>query len=362
MSDAPARVESAEAAAGRPAPTRTNRAVWVERLRIPLLIVVPILVFLLSLTLGRYHVSLGEIFTVFGNKLHLTDATVPDEIYTVILGVRLPRIAVAMLIGAGLSLSGGAYQGMFRNPLVSPDILGASAGAGFGAALGIMLSKSVIATQFLALGFGLGAVLLTYFLAGRIRRGDPTLFLVLTGILVGTVFTSLISILKVLADPYEKMPAITFWLLGSLASVNSKDLLILAIPMVIGGGAVMIVRWHLNPLSFGEEEAQAMGTETAKLRAIIIGGCTLMTASAVAIAGIIGWVGLIIPHAARGIVGPDYGRLLPVTAVIGSVYLLLIDDIARLAGPLELPIGILTSLIGAPFFLLLLTRTRRAWS
>ena len=362
MSDGPTKVESAEGAPVRPVHTRTKAGVWADRLRVPLLIVVPILVFLLSLTLGRYHVSLGELFTVFGHKLGLTSATVSDEVYTVVLGVRLPRLFAAMLIGAGLSLSGGAYQGMFRNPLVSPDILGASAGAGFGAALGIMLSKSVVATQLLALCFGLGAVLVTYFLAGRLRRGDPTLFLVLTGILVGTVFTSLISILKVLADPYEKMPAITFWLMGSLASVNNKDLLILAIPMVVGGAAVLAVRWHLNPLSFGEEEAQAMGTETGKLRAVVIGGCTLMTASAVCVAGIIGWVGLIIPHVARGLVGPDYGRLLPVTAVIGAVYLLLVDDIARLAGPLEMPLGILTALIGAPFFIFLLARTRKAWT
>ncbi|MBN1322153.1 MAG: iron ABC transporter permease [Thermoleophilia bacterium] len=332
------------------------------RLRVPALIVVPILVFLLSLTLGRYSVSLGELFTLFGAKLGLTDATVSQEVSTVILNVRLPRIIAAMLIGAGLALSGAAYQGMFRNPLVSSDILGASAGAGFGAALGIMLSKSVIITQFLALGFGLAAVLATYMLAGRLRRGDPTLFLVLTGILVGTVFTSLISILKVLADPSDKLPTITFWLMGSLAAVNRQDILILIGPMLVGGIALLVVRWHLNPLSFGEEEAQAMGSETTKMRIIVIGACTLMTASAVAVAGIVGWVGLIIPHVARGLVGPDYGKLLPVSAVIGGVYLLLIDDVARLAGALEIPLGILTALIGAPFFIFLLARTRRAWT
>ncbi len=332
------------------------------RVRLPALIAVPILVFLLSLTLGRYSVSIGELFTLFGAKLGLTDATVSEEVSTVILNVRLPRIIAAMLIGTGLAMSGAAYQGMFRNPLVSSDILGASAGAGFGAALGIILSKSVIVTQFLALGFGLAAVLITYMLAGRLRRGDPTLFLVLTGILVGTVFTSLISIIKVLADPSDKLPTITFWLMGSLAAVNRQDVLILLGPMLVGGIALMLVRWHLNPLSFGEEEAQAMGSETAKMRIIVIGTCTLMTASAVAIAGIIGWVGLIIPHVARGLVGPDYGKLIPVSAVIGATYLLVIDDIARMAGPLELPLGILTSLIGAPFFILLLARTRRAWT
>jgi len=332
------------------------------RLRTPTLVVLPILVFLLSLTLGRYQVSLGELFTLFGAKLGLADATVSQEVSTVILNVRLPRIIAAMLIGAGLALSGAAYQGMFRNPLVSSDILGASAGAGFGAALGIILSKSVIVTQLLALGFGLAAVLITYMLAGRLRRGDPTLFLVLTGILVGTVFTSLISIIKVLAYPSDKLPTITFWLMGSLAAINRQDILILLGPMLVGGIALLLVRWHLNPLSFGEEEAQAMGSETTKMRIIVIGACTLMTASAVAIAGIIGWVGLIIPHVARGLVGPDYGRLLPVSAVIGAVYLLLIDDIARMAGPLEMPLGILTALIGAPFFIFLLARTRRAWT
>ncbi|MCE5252965.1 MAG: iron ABC transporter permease [Actinomycetia bacterium] len=337
------------------------RAVTV-RLRTPTLVVLPILVFLLSLTLGRYQVSLGELFTLFGARLGLADATVSQEVSTVILNVRLPRIIAAMLIGAGLALSGAAYQGMFRNPLVSSDILGASAGAGFGAALGIILSKSVIVTQLLALGFGLAAVLITYMLAGRLRRGDPTLFLVLTGILVGTVFTSLISIIKVLADPSDKLPTITFWLMGSLAAINRQDILILLGPMLVGGIALLLVRWHLNPLSFGEEEAQAMGSETTKMRIIVIGACTLMTASAVAIAGIIGWVGLIIPHVARGLVGPDYGRLLPVSAVIGAVYLLLIDDIARMAGPLEMPLGILTALIGAPFFIFLLARTRRAWT
>jgi iron complex transport system permease protein len=225
-----------------------------------------------------------------------------------------------------------------------------------------MLSKSVLITQALAVLFGLAAVLSTYMLAGRLRRGDPTLFLVLTGILVGTVFIAFISILKVLADPFDKLPAITFWLMGSLAAVTRQDILLLLGPMLVGGAAVLIVRWHLNPLSFGEEEARAMGAETTKLRMIVIGACTLMTASAVAIAGIIGWVGLVIPHLARGIVGPNYGKLLPVSGVVGAVYLLLVDDLARLAGPLELPLGILTALIGAPFFLFLLARTRRAWT
>jgi iron complex transport system permease protein len=322
----------------------------------------PILAFLFSMCLGRYHVSIHELLTLFAVKLGLSHHAISEEVDTVIFGVRLPRILAGMLIGCGLSMAGASYQGMFRNPLVSPDILGATAGAGFGAALGIMLAKSIIMTELLGLGFGLAAVLATYSLAGRLRRGDPTLFLVLTGILVGTVFTSLISALKYLADPNDKLPAITFWLMGSLSSIDRTDLTILAIPTVIGCTALMLVRWHLNPLSFGEEEAQAMGAETKKLRIIIIGGCTLITAAAVSVAGIVGWVGLVIPHLARGLVGPDYSKLLPVSAVIGAVYLLLVDDVARMASTLELPIGILTALIGAPVFLILLARTRRAWT
>lgn len=344
--------------AAKALPTR----VTLIKLRPAVLVVLPVLAFLLSLALGRYQVSLAELLQLLGAKLGLTDAHVAGSVETVILHVRLPRVVAGMLIGAGLSLAGASYQGMFRNPLVSPDILGASAGAGFGAALGIMLSQSVVATQILALLFGLAAVLITYALAGRLRRGDPTLFLVLTGILVGTVFTALLSLLKVLADPYDKLPAITFWLMGSLAAVNLQDILILLGPMVVGAGALLAVRWHLNPLSFGEEEAQAMGAETAKLRAIVIGGCTLMTASAVSVAGIVGWVGLVMPHLARGLVGPNYGKLLPVSAVLGAVFLVAVDDLARLSGPLELPLGVLTALIGAPFFLFLLARTRRAWT
>lgn len=356
-------IPAIDGAAAQPESGRRVRLIAVAwRLRLPALIALPILAFLFSMSLGRYHVSIHELVVLFAAKLGLSHATIPEEVNTVIFGVRLPRILAGMLIGCGLSTAGASYQGMFRNPLVSPDILGATAGAGFGAALGIMLAKSIVMTELLGLGFGLAAVLATYSLAGRLRRGDPTLFLVLTGILVGTVFTSLISALKYLADPNDKLPAITFWLMGSLSSIDRTDLLILAIPTVIGCTFLMAVRWHLNPLSFGEEEAQAMGAETKKLRIIIIGGCTLITAAAVSVAGIIGWVGLVIPHLARGLVGPDYSKLLPVSAVMGAVYLLLVDDVARMASTLELPIGILTALIGAPVFLFLLARTRRAWA
>lgn len=322
----------------------------------------PIAAFLLSLPLGRYPISIPELIEALLVRLGLMHGTVPDTINTVVFGVRLPRLLTAMLVGGALSLSGAAYQGMFRNPLVSPDILGAAAGAGFGAVLGIMLSKTVVVTQLLAFAFGLGAVLVTYLVAQRLQRGDPTLILVLTGILVGTIFTSLISIMKFLADPYDKLPAITYWLMGSLAAVNRQDLLLLLGPVAVGATVLYLLRWQLTTLSFGEEEARTLGVETGRLRAIVIVAATMMTAAAVATCGMVGWVGLVIPHLARSLVGPDYKVLIPVSLFLGSTFLLLVDDLARVAGTLELPLGVLTALVGAPFFLFLLARSRKGWT
>jgi iron complex transport system permease protein len=266
-----------------------------------------------------------------------------------------------MLVGMALSVSGAAYQGMFRNPLVSPDILGASAGAGFGAALGILLSLNILNIQLLAFGFGSAAVFLVYLISGRIKRGDPTLVLVLTGILIGTVFTSLISIIKFVADPYDKLPAITFWLMGSLASINTTDIAIAVVPILFGGVMLFLLRWRLNTLSFGEEEARTLGVNTGRTRFVIIVSATLMTAAAVSIAGMIGWIGLVVPHLARAVVGPNHKVLIPAAAIMGSTFLLLVDDIARIVTPLELPLGVMTSLIGAPLFIYLLASTRKGW-
>lgn len=337
------------------------RAVRWSGVRVAMVALLPVAAFLISLPLGRYPVSLTELAGAVLARLGLINSTVPDAVNTVLFGVRLPRLLTAMLVGAALSMSGAAYQGMFRNPLVSPDILGAAAGAGFGAVLGIMLAKSVIVTQLLAFGFGLAAVLVTFLVAQRLQRGDPTLVLVLTGILVGTIFTSLISIMKFLADPYDKLPAITYWLMGSLAAVTMQDLLLLLAPVALGGIVLYLMRWQLNTLSFGDEEARTLGVETGKVRTVIIVAATMMTAASVATCGMVGWVGLVIPHLARSLVGPDYKVLLPVSLFLGSTFLLLVDDLARVVGTLELPLGVVTALVGAPWFLFLLARTRKGW-
>jgi iron complex transport system permease protein len=310
-----------------------------------------------SLMLGRYHVPLETWWRV----LQAPELSGIPGI--VLLRVRLPRVLAGILIGAGLSTSGAAYQGLFRNPMVSPDILGASAGAGFGAAAGILFGFGIVGIQCMSFAFGLAAVLLTCAAASRLSRaGDPILTLVLVGILVGSIFTALVSLAKYVADPYSKLPAITFWLMGSLAAIHVRDVQFALAPMLLGLAPLVLLRWNLNVLSFGEEEARALGAATGKLRWIIILCATLLTASAVSVAGMVGWVGLVIPHLARMIVGPDYRVLLPASLLLGGAYMLLVDDLARSIYATEIPLGILTSLVGAPFFLYLLTRSRRGWA
>lgn len=310
-----------------------------------------------SLSLGRYTVPLETWWQLIVSP---QSTGIPGQI---LLQVRLPRVLAGIFIGAGLSAAGAAYQGIFRNPMVSPDILGASAGAGFGAAAAILASFGVVGIQLSSFSFGLIAVGLTCLAASRLKRiGDPVLTLVLVGILVGSVFTALVSLAKYAADPYAKLPAITLWLMGSLSAINPSDLLFALIPIALGLIPLHLLRWNLNVLAFGEEEARALGAETGRLRWIIIFSATLLTASSVAIAGMVGWVGLVIPHLARMIVGPDYRTLMPATMLLGSSYLLLTDDLARSLMANEIPLGIITALIGAPFFLYLMMRSQRGWA
>nr|WP_071522329.1 iron ABC transporter permease [Moorella thermoacetica] len=320
----------------------------------------PLLVFLLSFPLGRYAISPGQLLTILAAKVFPIEPTWPATMETVVFQVRLPRIIAAMLVGASLATAGAAYQGMFKNPLVSPDILGASAGAGFGAALAIYFSLGVVGIQVSSFLFGLLAVGLTWTLSSRIRR-DPILILVLAGILIGTLFSSGTSLIKYVADPYDKLPAITFWLMGSLAAITPRDVWTALVPILAGMLPLYLFRWRLNVLSLGEEEARSLGLDTGRLRLIVILCSTLITAASVAISGMIGWVGLIIPHLARMLVGPNYRELLPAAILIGSAYLLLVDDLARVLTSVEIPLGILTSIIGAPFFLYLLLNARRGW-
>ncbi|KQO74632.1 iron ABC transporter permease [Methylobacterium sp. Leaf88] len=316
----------------------------------------------LALATGRFAVPLGDVVEILGARLVGLPARADPAMQTAILQVRLPRVLAALVVGASLAAAGATYQGLFRNPLVSPDILGVSAGASLGAVLGIFLSLPVAAIQGLAFAGGLGAVAAVYAVGAAVRGQDPVLTLVLAGVAIGAVLGSAIALLKVLADPYNQLPAITYWLLGSLASVTSGD--VVAILPAIGLGLVPLVllRWRMNLMSLGEEEARALGIETRVLRPVLIAAATLVTAASVSVTGVIGWIGLLVPHVARLLVGPDFRRLLPASLVLGAGYLLAVDLVARTIAPIEVPLGILTALIGAPFFLWLLASGRRGWA
>lgn len=347
---------------GEAAPTKTAE----EKGTVPVMPVLNFLLFLtflLSLNLGRYHVPFSQILSAFGTRFFGLPVRCPPTVDSVLFSIRLPRILTAVLVGGALSSSGAAYQGLFRNPMVSPDLLGASAGAGFGAAIAILLSWGTVAVQVSSFIFGLLAVFLTCLFSRAIgKSGGVLLVLVLTGMVVETLFSSLISITKYVADPDSKLPEITFWLMGSLSKVlGMPDVLKLLIPVALGFVPLLLFRWKLNVLSFGEEEARALGVDTKKVGFAVIFSSTLLTAAAVSAGGMVGWVGLVVPHMARMIVGPDYRKLMPVSMLTGGIFLLLTDDIARSALPVEIPLGILTALVGAPFFLILMLKGKKGW-
>jgi len=276
--------------------------------------------------------------------------------------VRGPRVIAAALVGAALAVAGAAFQGLFRNPLVSPDILGASSGAALGAVLSIFFSLGVIAIQGLAFVGGLIAVAAVYLIGSAVRSRDPVLVLVLTGVVIGALLGAGVGLVKYLADPYNQLPAMTFWLLGSLAAVNVTDLVPLLGPVTLGSLMLLVLRWRLNVMSLPDEEARALGVPTGPLRVAIVAAATLVTSASVATAGIIGWVGLVVPHIARTLVGPDFARLVPAAALIGGGFLLMIDTLARTVAAIEIPLGILTALVGTPFFIWLLASVSRTWS
>ena len=280
---------------------------------------------------------------------------------TVILQVRLPRLLMVSLVGASLSISGASFQGILKNPLVSSDILGVAAGAGFGASLGILLMLDPLSIQILALAFAMLAVSLAYGINSIYKRSS-TLILVLCGIIVSSFFSSLVSLMKYVSDPNTTLAAIVFWLLGSFASVTSASVIQYAIPMIIGIVVLLLLRWRINVLSLEDKEAKALGVNVKRDQGIIIFFASLITASAVCVCGLISWVGLIVPHIARMIVGPNNSKVLPASVLIGISYLIIIDDLARTLAPNEISIGILTGTIGAPFFGYLLLRKRVGWS
>jgi iron complex transport system permease protein len=317
---------------------------------------------LLSFTVGRYPAGLGDLFDFVAAKLSGHAPNIAPAAVDVLLNVRGPRVLAAVLVGAALSVAGTAFQGLFRNPLVSPDLLGASSGAALGAVLGIYFSLGVLVIELCAFIGGLLAVGSVYLIGSVMRARDPILVLVLTGVVIGALLGSGVGLVKYVADPYNQLPAMTFWLLGSLAATTGSDLVPLFGPVALGILVLVALRWRMNVMSLPDEEARALGVATGPLRVVIIAAATLVTSASVATAGIIGWVGLVVPHIARTLVGPDFARLLPVAALLGGGFLLTIDTLARTATATEIPLGILTSLIGTPFFIWLLAGMAKTWA
>ena len=315
-----------------------------------------------AFTVGRYPVTLAELADVLLSRVTGRPSAASATVENVVLLVRGPRVLAAVMVGAALAVAGTAFQGLFRNPLVSPDILGASSGAALGAVLGIYFSLGVIGIESLAFVGGLVAVAAVYVIGSLLQARDPILVLVLTGVVVGALLGAGIGLVKYLADPYNQLPAMTFWLLGSLAATTASDLVPLAGPVALGTVVLVALRWRLNVMSLPEDEARTLGVATGPLRITIVVAATLVTSASVATSGIIGWVGLVVPHLARALVGPDFPRLVPTAALLGGGYLLFIDTLARTAAPIEIPLGILTAVIGTPFFIWLLAGMQRTWS
>lgn len=317
--------------------------------------------FFSSFLLGRYPVTPDKVLAILFSKIISMPKSWTDTMETVVLQVRFPRIVAALLVGGALSVSGAAYQSIFKNPLVSPAILGVSAGAGFGAALGMIMYLPWLYVQALAFLFALLAVAIT-FLISRLFGGKSMIVLVLGGMVISALFQALLSVAKYLADPLDTLPAITFWLMGGLSKVSNNDVVFVLFPIIISIIFLYLIRWQVNVLTVGDEEAVALGVNVNLVRMGVVICATLMTAAAVSISGIIGWVGLLVPHMARMIVGPNFQLLLPASLLMGSGYLLLVDNIGRNAGVVEIPLGILTAIIGAPFFVFLLSKVRKGWS
>lgn len=314
---------------------------------------------LAAFAMGKFPVSPSELLTSILAKLGGGASPLSASVEAVIWRIRLPRVAAAAMVGGALGVAGAAFQGMFRNPLVSPDILGVSAGAGLGASLGILLSLPLAMVSGLAFGGGLLAVAIVMLIARRVGDHDPVLVLVLAGVAVGALLGAGISLVKLLADPSVQLPAITFWLLGGLNAVTVRDLPFTAPALLLGLVPMMLWRWRINLLSLPDDEAAALGVNVHRLRLAVVAAATLMTSAAVALSGIVGWVGLVVPHVARLLVGPEFSRLMPMSLLLGAAFVIVADTFARTLAPIELPLSVLTAAVGAPFFLWLLGRSRR---
>jgi iron complex transport system permease protein len=316
----------------------------------------------MSFALGSFPLAPREVARVLWFAVAGGDSGVGDNARAVVLEIRGPRIAAALAVGAALGIAGAAYQNVFRNPLVSPDILGVSSGCALGAVLGILAGLPAAGVQGLAFAGGLAAVALVLAIGSLVRGHDRVLTLVLSGVVVGSLFAAGVAFLKAIADPFNQLPAITFWLLGSFSGALPKDVAIAIALMVAGVAPLALIRWRVNLLALPDDEARALGIDVGRLRLIVIAAATLATAAAVAVAGVIGWVGLVVPHAARILAGPGFARVLPLSAILGAGFLLLVDTLCRTLIPGELPPGVVTAIVGTPAFIALLAASPRAAS
>ncbi len=309
----------------------------------------------LSFLLGRYPIAPKELFGILYARISPAAPAADETMATVLFNIRLPRILLACIVGCAIAAAGACYQGVFRNPMASPDLLGASQGAAFGAALAILLKASSRGITLAAFCASLLTVAMVLFVGQR-APGKKTVNLILAGVMVSSLFSAGTSFIKLVADPSNDLPAITYWLMGSLSGAKLQDLSFVIFPMLLGLLPLFLLRWRINILTLGDDEARAMGVQPKRMRLIVILCSTLVTAAAVSVSGLIGWVGLVIPHLCRKLVGNNYKYLLPASMLGGAFFLLLVDNISRNLLAVEIPIGILTAFVGAPFFLYLITR------
>ena len=323
--------------------------------RVCLMALALVLLFLLSFVWGRYDVPLGQVVRILLSRVFAVAQTWTDNMAIVVWNVRMPRILLACLVGCALSAAGTGYQTVFQNPMAAPDILGASSGACFGAALAILTGQSSVMVTVFAFLSSLLTVVLVY-LIGSHTRGNRVVSILLAGIMVGSLFSAGTSYIKLVADPSNQLPQITYWLMGSLSGTRMHTVAFAAVCMAAGLTPLLLLRWRMNLLTLSPDEARAMGVHTDRLRLAVILCATVLTASAVSVSGMIGWVGLVIPHLSRRLVGNDCRRLLPMACLFGAAFLLLVDDLARTLAATEIPIGILTAFVGAPFFIYLMVK------
>jgi iron complex transport system permease protein len=322
---------------------------------VSLLGIILVVVVVLSFMIGRYPIQPQELLGIFISRIMHTDQPWVSQAQMVLFNVRMPRIALACLVGCCLSAAGAGYQGIFQNPMASPDILGAVQGAAFGAAIAIFFGLGSYLVTVSAFCFGLVTIVLVFLISQRVRA-DRLLSLILSGIMIASLFSAATSFIKMVADPQNQLPAITYWLMGSLSGATFDEIIFVFFPMALGLVPLFLLRWRVNILTLGDDEARTMGVNPTWIRMVVILSATLATAAAISVCGMIGWVGLVIPHLSRRLVGNNYKYLMPATMLLGAIFLLLVDDVSRNLLQTEIPIGVLTAFVGAPFFIYLITR------